>query len=74
MARYDDRPKTGEFYKGAGRDGAKTEQRRIVDRTLGGGVVFHAGRVSRFAIPETVTRAQWDEWAATARCLNPAEN
>lgn len=44
------------------------ETRHVVDRTLGGGVVYVSGRLSRRSYNQiTCTLAQWHDWAANAK-------
>jgi hypothetical protein len=38
------------------------ETRHVVDRTLGGHVIFVSGRLTRFAYREQVTLEEWNEW------------
>lgn len=43
------------------------ETRHVVDRTLGGDVIYVSGRWSRFAHKQQVSLLEWLEWANDAR-------
>lgn len=60
-------PKAGDIY----RSKQPQETRHVVDRTLGGGVVFVAGRISRHCLATTHTAPQWNEWIieTDAKCV-----
>ena len=54
------------MWRGLGRRGAKTETRRVIDRTLGCGVLFQSGRRTAFNPPEIVSYEEWMSWQQSA--------
>lgn len=66
-------PKTGSKWRrpnarGRGFVVVKPEEtRHVIDRTLGGGVIFISGRATRFANKQGCTLNQWLEWQADAK-------
>lgn len=69
VASYEGRPVRGERWRGLGRNGARTETRRVIDRTLGSDVMFQAGRRTAFNPPEVATYEDWMTWQNTAKQL-----
>lgn len=65
-ALYEQPPHAGEVWV---RRGPPQETRSVIDRNLGGDVIFIAGRYSRLQNyrGQTVSLAEWREWAAAAR-------
>jgi hypothetical protein len=68
MSRWDGHPKPGSkwkrpaIYSPGRREPAET--RHVIDRTLGGDVLFVPGRWSqRHNTKQTCTLAEWDQWA-----------
>jgi hypothetical protein len=61
-------PKSGEVWRRAKfyqmSCGHPQETRHVVDRTLGGDVIFVKGRWSRNAYREQCTLTDWREWCA----------
>jgi hypothetical protein len=68
---WQDPPQAGERWRRKGKPmrGVPTETRTVVDRTLGGDIVFIRGRVTYAADMETCTEREWAEWCARARKL-----
>lgn len=60
---WNDRPHAGEKWRR--RRPQKT--RTVVDRTLGGDVVFVNGRRTRFARQEQCTETEWAMWQSEAK-------
>lgn len=69
LADWTGRPKAGERWR-AKIDG-KSETRRVIDRTLGGHVMFISGRLTAFNRPLTITLSHWNEWQAKAKQVKP---
>lgn len=60
-----DPPHAGEEWTGRSESGGR-ETRRVVDRTLGGDVLYRVG-ADRYRYEYRCTEAEWLAWAATAR-------
>ena len=43
------------------------ETRHVVDRTMGGNVIFVTGRFTRFAHRENVSLSEWLDWVQDAK-------
>jgi hypothetical protein len=67
-------PRPGSTWRGKSEavDGRKlTETRHVIDRTLGGSVVYVSGRLTRFAMHSTVALVDWNEWAVRTAARRP---
>lgn len=64
---WQDAPRPGERWRTVRKP---VETRTVVDRTLGGHVVYVAGRFSRFAHRTACTEAEWQAWQKGARRID----
>jgi hypothetical protein len=74
--RWDNDPKAGTKWHRPNSNGYgfvvnhPAETRHVIDRTLGGDVIYVSGRLTRNAIKEQCTANEWASWAADARQVN----
>lgn len=62
-------PKSGTSWRGRNQsvDGRRLiETRHVIDRTLGGYVIYVQGRLTRFATHHTITIENWNAWVRRA--------
>lgn len=69
MSRWDIPPFAGERWRLDASLGRSQETRTVVDRFLGGDVLYVSGRFTRHARHFRCTLEQWDHWARFARKL-----
>lgn len=65
-------PKSGtRWFRPASKTGfvlaRSAETRHVIDRTLGGAVIFISGRWSRHAYKQQCSLSEWFDWAYDAR-------
>ena len=69
MARWDGPPFAGEVWRLKRVPGIEVRTRHVIDRTLGGDVIFVEGRYYRGAVHYQCDLEEWMDWAEEAKMI-----